>query len=741
MQTLPPSLRKSACSLHVSAALALLLPSAFALAAENPTDAPVSLNAVTVTGQAFVPESTESAPSQNSLSARSAQSSVSDSFIRNFTSPVADYTQVVAMTPGAFSYSPNGVGLGDAKITMRGLADSNMVISFDGIPFNDTNGVSHHSWVFFPSQFLGGAVVDRSPGSAATIGQATFAGSIDLRSRVLDSAQRTSVELNAGSWNTRQLGVEVATGQFGEGGKSNLLFNIQDMASDGYQTFNDQNRKSTSLKYQYDAGGTVYTLFASYLNNRNHTPNIKGTSRANYDVGNYTYLLSGDPTQPNYFGFNFYDITTDFVYGGVSTSLGGGWKLEDKVYTYRYWNKQNYNNSATTINATSAIDKLNSYTTFGNLLRATNESTTGTLRLGLWLDRADSRRYQIPSDPRTWVDTPAPNFIETYVTTTAQPYIEYEFKITDDLRVTPGVKYASYKQDFVHYQDNGGAVGPLGGTFNKTTQSITGGAPTLSNAITYTDTMPSLDVHYRIQPEWSVYGQYAIGDQIPSTSVFDVKNAQVSPVPKATKSTTFQVGTVWATKLMTIGADLYHTKLDGAYTALPPDAAGNVGYVLSGTEVAQGLEAEANFVLGGGWSLYANATFASLKYDNGKWVAGAPKDTQALGVNYQSGEWAVNFSANRVGEMYNDAKDGTHEAFTIDPVTVANLFVNYTVKKPMSFAKQLKLQFGVNNLFDSHNIVGIASPVAGSSSAKPLAADLLTILPGRSVSLTATLDF
>lgn len=70
-------------------------------------------------------------------------SEVSDQFERDFTSPIADYSQVLQMAPGMFSYSSNGVGLGDNKTTMRGLPDSNSVISFDGIPFNDTNGVSH----------------------------------------------------------------------------------------------------------------------------------------------------------------------------------------------------------------------------------------------------------------------------------------------------------------------------------------------------------------------------------------------------------------------------------------------------------------------------------------------------------------------------------------------------------------------------------------------------------------------
>jgi iron complex outermembrane receptor protein len=741
MSKLNPNHRLKPSVINLSRALALLIVAAPSFAQ---TQAPVSLGTVNVVAHAPVTLApTETAPSQGSLEAHSAQSIVSDKFIRDFTSPVADYTQALSMTPGVFSTSSNGVGLGDAKVTVRGLSDSNLVFSFDGIPFNDTNGVSHHSWVFFPSEFLGGAVVDRSPGGASTIGQATFGGSVDLKSRVLEAEPRTSVTLSTGSWNTNLIGVEHETGQIGVDGKSNLLFTVQEMKSDGYQTYNIQDRKAASAKYQTEnAGGSTFTVFASYLNLKNNTPSIKGVARSLYDKGDYTTLLSGDITKPNYYGFNFYDISTDFVYAGISTMLSGGWKLEDKVYTYRYWNKQNYNNSATAINATSAVDKLNSYTTMGNVLRVSKDFDTGTLRTGLWLEKADSFRFQTPSDPRTWVDSTAPNFSETYTTTSMQPYLEYEYKVNEKLKVTPGVKYASYQQDFVHLQDNGKGVGPLGGVYNKTTGVITGGAPSLSNSITYTDVLPSLDVHYKIQPNWTLYGQYALGDQIPSTSVFDVLNAKVSPAPSPTKATTAQIGTVWNSGNLTLAADIYQTKLEGSYTALSPDSAGNVAYIPSGTQKNQGIEAEANFSLGNGFSLYLNATLGSLKYDStGLWVAGAPADTESIAVNYQRNNWSVNLSANRVGQMYSDDSTGKNEAFVIDPVTVANLFANYTIKSPSSFAKQLKLQFGVNNLFDTHAIVGIASATAGSSSATPNKADLLTVTPGRSISLTATLDF
>lgn len=739
----PFALRKN--TKIIAQTISLLL---ISLSSHAQTDASVNLNTVNVSGKAPVTLlPTETAQSQASLDATSAQSIVSDAFIRNFTSPIADYTQVLNATPGAFSYSPNGVGLGDTKVTIRGLADGNSVISFDGIPFNDTNGVSHHSWTFFPSQFLGGATVDRSPGSAAAIGQATYGGSFDLKSRVMSDEKRTDLTASIGTWNTSLYNIEHTTGKYGEEGQNNFMFNVHQMKSDGYQTYNHQDRVGYSGKFERAiSGDTKLTAFASWMDLKNNTPNIKGISRADFNNGVFNNLLSADKTKPNYYGYNFYDVPTDFAYIGLETALEGGWKFDDKVYRYSYYNKQNYNNSATTISATSGVDKLNSYTTWGNILRLSKETDTGILRTGIWFDQASSYRYQIPSDPRTWVDTAAPNFREKYVTTTIQPYVEHEFKVNDRLKITPGIKYASYNQDFVHDQDNGGAVGTLGGTYSSSAGTITGGQPNIQNSVKYTDWLPSLSVNYKLQPNWSTYAQYSYGDQIPSTTVFDVKDAKASPVPKPTLAKVAQVGTVWNSPSMTLGAAIYRMDLDGAYTkTATPDAYGNFAWLASGKQINQGIEGEANFALGEGFSLYANATLSSYKYESGMWVAGAPKDTEALALNYMRGPWKTNLSVKRIGKMYNDGSNtaGTtvNQAFSIDPVIVTNLFVNYTFQHPEALTKETKLQVGVTNLFNEHKIVGIASAKANSTTATPNTADLLTVLPGRSINVTATTSF
>ena len=96
-----------------------------------------------------------------------------------------------------------------------------------------------------------------------------------------------------------------------------------------------------------------------------------------------------DPASPLYYKFNFYSIPTHFEYLGVKTSLGNGWTIDDKVYTMRYYNKQNYN-GVTTITATSATDKLNSYWKVGNSLPISKVTSSGVFRAGLWTEFAST---------------------------------------------------------------------------------------------------------------------------------------------------------------------------------------------------------------------------------------------------------------------------------------------------------------------------------------------------------------
>ena len=157
----------------------------------------------------------QSAPSGGFIEERSAQSLISNTYIENFTSPIADFGELVQIVPGAFTTSSDGVGLGQSKTYFRGFPDGDYDIDFDGIPFYDTNTPTHHSWAFFPAQWIGGVDFDRSPGTASTIGPTPFGGSIHLLSKPLTSELDIRGPVSYGTWNTKLYDGAFNSGTFG----------------------------------------------------------------------------------------------------------------------------------------------------------------------------------------------------------------------------------------------------------------------------------------------------------------------------------------------------------------------------------------------------------------------------------------------------------------------------------------------------------------------------------------------
>jgi iron complex outermembrane recepter protein len=688
----------------------------------------------TITVEGAISVAAEMAPSQSSLEARSAQSRISGDFVENFTSPVSDYTEILNMAPGTFGVNPNGVGLGDSKTFFRGFSDGQYTMTYDGIPFEDTNTPTHHSWAFIPGQWIGGANFDRSPGSAATIGPTNFGGSINLLSRPVRATPDIRASVSYGSFNTALYDLNVDSGQFG---KSNLTLDVHQMKSNGYQTYNYQKRDAGFLKYQYQLNSkTVITIFGGLTDLFTNTPNIKGPTRGQIAQFGDNYLLSGDPNAPNFYGLNFYHVQTDFEYIGVTSDLGHGWKFDNKTYTYRYWNKQNYNNSTTTINATSGIDKLNGYRKIGDIMYWTHDTARGVLRTGIWYEWAYTDRYQIPTNPRTWQNTPFGNFHEHFITQSWQPFVEYEYRVTPKLSITPGIKLARYTMHLNQYADNGKTIGCPGGTL--VSSVCVGGVAFVTHDAPYHSWLPSIDARYLLRNNWSVYAQFAEGSVIPPSSVFDTKNAAVAVLPKPTVAKTYQAGSVWKWNRVTLDADAYYTHFQNPY-ATTPDINGEPIYYQTGPSNTKGVEAETNVHIGYGFNVYLNGTLGSAKYQKSKLlVANAPRNTETIGVTYQHRNCDGGLFNKRIGPMYND-NGSVNQAVPIDPFYMTNAFVNYTVKGA-SVLRGTKFRLSVNNLLDKHSIVGVTPALAG---ANPAASpnDVLTLLPARSVILTMTFGF
>ena len=684
------------------------------------------------------------APSQASLEARSAVSLISKEFIQNFTSPVSDYSDMVQMAPATFSVSANGPGLADTKIFFRGFKDGNYNMTFDGLPFNDTNDPTHHSWVFFPGPFIGSTLFDRSPGDATVIGPANAGGSINLLSRDLSSSPLFQASISYGSWNTRLLQFDFDSGPFGGKSKrNNFLVDMHQLNSDGYQTYNDVTRWGGDAKYQLRINDkTILTAYTGIIDLASNAPNVKGPTRAQVAQFGDNFLLNNDPASSSYYKYAWYQIPTDFEYVALNSELGKGWRFENKVYTDRYYNHQQYTSGAA-LTFISGTDKLNSYRKYGDTISVAQDSKWGTFRTGVWYEIAYTDRFQTPTDPRTWIDVVTPNFHEKFTTQSLQPFAQYEYRATRRLTVSGGFKVSNYKMHLNQFADNGKTIGCLGGTL--TTDSVTkvvtcslGNGYFVTHEGNYHAFEPTADVRYRVRNNWTLYAQYAAGNVIPPSSVFDVKNANVRTTPNPTQTKTFQFGSVLKMNRFTFDADAFFIKFDSAYASVTDPVTGETTYAPAGNLVSKGFEAEGNVVVGHGFNLYLNGTVLDSKYNTtNRWSPNAPHDTETLGVTYLHKNWDVGFFNKRIGQIWQD-NGSLNQAVAIDPFNITNLFFNYTMKEA-SHWRGTKFRVGVTNLFDKHNIIGTTP--ASTASNLPQPGDILSLMAGRSVSMSVTFGY
>jgi iron complex outermembrane receptor protein len=644
---------------------------------------------VTVEADATGSVAASLAPMDALLSETSARTEITGAMIQNFMSPVADYGEAVEMAPGTFTTNSNGVGLGQSKTYFRGFPDGDYDIKFDGIPWSDTNSVSHHSWSFFPTQFLGSIDFDRSPGTASTIGYAPFGGSINLLSKPFSPIENIRGEASYGSFNTKLFDGEYDSGFFGPGHKFNMNVDIHHMGSDGYQTYDFQTRNAGDIQVQYKLSEhTTITGFSGVIWLDANTPNFSATRCQMYGPGpgytctgtNAPYAGSGlnflltnnaDPLLYLDYQYNYYHVPTDFEYAGVHKEFGKGWLFDFKPYTYNYDNSEKYSNAVPiTDNAslvgttyaplgvtikntcntlvknkyTCGVDKYNSYRTYGETSQLSQASRFGVLRAGMWYAWSNTNRHQYPADPlQHWLDAPLPNFKENFVQDSYQPFAEYEYHVTSKLSVTPGVKFSYFTIATKQYADNGGKIGGLG--TNNPASFITNGG-------SYFATLPSVAGNYRIQKNWSAYAQYATGTIDPPSSTFDFTQSAtgtpVSVLPKQQKNTTYQTGTVLKLKYVTLDADYFHIHFDSGYSSFTPLNTGEPVYYPTPPSVTQGIEAESNIALSHGLSLYLNASYDDAKYTGNAITycnpsaTGCTSTTPTITIPTPSGLWVAN---------------------------------------------------------------------------------------------------
>ena len=682
------------------------------------------------------------APTQGVLDAGEPQSVIGQHYIENNVAPAENYTDIINIAPSVSEVTPNGPGNAEAlQMSIRGFQDGQFNVTFDGIPFQDSNDFTHHSTSYFTSDTIGNILIDRGPGTASQLGYATFGGTVAVQSK--DPLANANLNASAmfGTWNTNDMTAEADTGTMKNGGRA--MVTLTDINTAGAMTNNGQRRKNAFIKYVQPVNqDTTLTAVAMYDTVHQNVSQF-GTTLAQMAAYGPHYSLSNNPSSDSYYGYNFDNIHTDFEYLGLHTRAGGV-QIDNKVYTYAYYHNGyngvdpngggcNYGTvncltpdgtfpagQDTPNNADGTIPgqaMYMNYRSWGDLLRTEQRVGPGRIKAGLWYDHQSNGRYQGETNISTGAVT-AIDRLMTDTLTQAQPYVEYAWNATPSLVVTPGLKYAYFRR-----------------SIDATVNQKTGTA--LNYAQTWTKALPAIDLHYAIAPNWTAYAQAAKGFLAPNLKDFFVADPAVSSAGVAPEQTTnYQVGSTWKSRRMTLSGDIYAIDFSNQVQS---QKIGGVTYFRNlGKTSYRGIEAEGTYYVGTGVSVYANAAYYKATVaGSGLQVDGVPKTTEALGLVYNDGPWYASAITKFVGSRYGASTDVVPGSVALYPLAayhVTNLALNYTAQGDGALPKGAKLGVQLNNVFDATDVYAYAGQTGNGI-------PLFWTIPGRSVMLNFSYPF
>lgn len=224
-------------------------------------------------------------------------------------------------TPSLTSYAETGNNWGYSYLRLRGIDQSRINITLDGIPLNDPEDQVLY-FADFPdlATSISSVQVQRGVGTSAP-GTASYGGSINLQTTPVAGAPRgVAAQLQGGSFGSLRGSVEYTTGPGELGVTTHARLSL--IQSDGYRRHSGMNGRSVFVSsawvgdrdiVKFTALGGVFADTLAYV----------GATRAELAVSADTNILRGD--ELDRFGERLFALSH-------ARDLGGGASIANTVY-------------------------------------------------------------------------------------------------------------------------------------------------------------------------------------------------------------------------------------------------------------------------------------------------------------------------------------------------------------------------------------------------------------------------
>ncbi|MEO5495003.1 MAG: TonB-dependent receptor [Sphingomonas sp.] len=678
----------------------------------------------------------EIAPVTASLQTTQPQSVISRSFIEDSLPATADFNQIALISPSVSNTGgANGIGLSESKSQIRGFQDGEYNVTYDGVPFGDTNDPTHHSNTFFPSNTVETLIVDRGPGNASMLGQATFGGNINLFSRA--TREDPGVELKGayGNFNTYLLRGLVQSGSIDRLGETQFVLSGQRIHSAGERTFSPFRSVNVFGKVVIPVGPKAsLTILGTYNANKFNQPDNDGATSSQVALVGKYFSLNNDPNSQTYQGYNHTRKTTDFEIVKFEAEIAPKSIFENRAYTYSYDNETLSGNDVTLfatatpaqITAANVVTlvsggptsfgvpgytKTNKYRVFGDIAKARIDFGFGAITAGAWIEFSNTYRQQRDVDlitgarnylekavtnPVTGAATPRDiKFDQKSETNHTEEFVELELRPLAGLKITPGFKHVDFNRK-------------INALYNQTVRY----AQTQSD--TYTANLPFLTINYAVNDRLSVYGQYARGFLAPPLSVLYVATPTLSTV-EPERSTNYQAGVVYHGGNLSIDADVYKIDFKNKFASFTSAIPGQgVIFINQGAVQYKGIEGQITYAFGNGLAVFANGSRNYAKTDNPgvlrQQVAKAPEYIAAGGVLYKKGPIRFSLIDKWVGKQwFNNPAGSTTSGNAYDNPAYQSKGYNTAIASARYDIGPARIGVEVSNIFNSRRVTNIST--------------------------------
>ncbi|CAB3762127.1 TonB-dependent receptor [Paraburkholderia humisilvae] len=677
-------------------------------APSNPSGQPVDLGQVGAKGAADTENNDPNAPNaqaktapaiaptQASLDSIQPQTVLNSRMIRNIAQPNSDYLAIAQYAPSVVNATPNGAGYSSKSGTIRGFQDGQYNVTWDGIPFGDPSAFGHATVSFFPAAVLDHVVIDRGPGTASTVGNATFGGTVSLFSATPAQTPGGYLFSAIGTGASWEEGGVLNSGVISQTGGTTAQLNFDHTRSNGLLENAGFRRNNWAFKIDQPIGdNTVVTLFSSVSDVIWNTFSQITTETAN-QFGKSFGNLNSDPTSQAFAGYNTDHRRADFEYIGVQSDLGVV-RIDNKLYTYALSDEGlgGLDTTLRTPNSKNLADggvpgtqSLSQYRSWGDIFKIEGDVghglTSTTIRAGTWLEHARINQFQQDVDLRTntpveFLTNPGKGSLvnsNLAVTNTAQTFVEFVWRPLPGLTITPGYKHINFNRSFDGLQN----------------------FIALNNSASYSADLGSVTANYRITPPLSVYAQWAMGFQAPPVSVLQSLAPQQQPLDPQ-KTLNYQAGVVYKSDTLAADFDGYYIDFANEINSMLETVDGVTNqpvFFNQGGVIYKGLEAEATYQLPHGFAVTVNGSLNSAKSkQTGLTIANAPSTTALFGVLYDRGPFFGSVLTKYVGTRFTGSgEDPNNSNVNLPAYWYTDVVLGFRYKK------RLKVQLLVDNLFN-----------------------------------------